>query len=254
MIFMVSSRDRNCQRIEMTREVIARAPPPAFLFPNQQCQRPRTKAPNHLAAAHPFSARCRRRRLSIQPRIPCQTVFFKTVRTNPPETAKTNSSRPKRPSKEQRQSSQSRIPKKLSDDPVSNLGNSCEPHPVTPRRVASSETAPPCQPWISLNFRSNPKPSTSPNFRILIELFPSARSGASIEASTPCQSPRFLIFREAEAATKRQKEIRGPPRPPTWIRYRVEWSAQTNEADRRKQGPCVPCRVVVIAFPSEGRI
>jgi hypothetical protein len=40
MIFMVSSRDRNCQRIEMTREVIARAPPPAFLFPNQQCQRP----------------------------------------------------------------------------------------------------------------------------------------------------------------------------------------------------------------------
>jgi hypothetical protein len=33
MIFMVSSRDRNCQRIEMTREVIARAPPPAFLFP-----------------------------------------------------------------------------------------------------------------------------------------------------------------------------------------------------------------------------
>jgi len=24
----------------MTREVIARAPPPAFLFPNQQCQRP----------------------------------------------------------------------------------------------------------------------------------------------------------------------------------------------------------------------
>jgi len=25
---------------EMTREVIARAPPPAFLFPNQQCQRP----------------------------------------------------------------------------------------------------------------------------------------------------------------------------------------------------------------------
>jgi len=45
MIFMVSSRDRNCQRIEMTREVIARAPPPAFLFPNQQCQRPRAEAP-----------------------------------------------------------------------------------------------------------------------------------------------------------------------------------------------------------------
>jgi hypothetical protein len=29
----------------MTREVIARAPPPAFLFPNQQCQRPRAEAP-----------------------------------------------------------------------------------------------------------------------------------------------------------------------------------------------------------------
>jgi hypothetical protein len=26
--------------VEMTREVIARTPPPAFLFPNQQCQRP----------------------------------------------------------------------------------------------------------------------------------------------------------------------------------------------------------------------
>ena len=45
MIFMVSSRDRNCQRSKMTREVIARAPPPAFLFPYQQCQRPRAKAP-----------------------------------------------------------------------------------------------------------------------------------------------------------------------------------------------------------------
>ena len=37
---MVSSRDRDCQRIEMTREVIARTPPPAYLFPNQRCQRP----------------------------------------------------------------------------------------------------------------------------------------------------------------------------------------------------------------------
>ena len=109
---MVSSRDRNCQRIEMTREVIARAPPPAFLFPNQQCQRPRTKAPNHLPAAHPFSARCRRRRLSIQPRIPCQTVFFKTVRTNPPETTKAIPSKPWQLSKENHQSSQAKISKK----------------------------------------------------------------------------------------------------------------------------------------------
>ena len=128
MIFMVSSRDRNCQRIEMTREVIARAPPPAFLFPNQQCQRPRTKAPNHLSAAHPFSARCRRRRLSIQPRIPCQTVFFKTIRTNPPETAEAKTSRPKRPSREERQSSQSRISKKLLEDLKNNFRSSHEPH------------------------------------------------------------------------------------------------------------------------------
>src|SRR6478736_10320584 len=97
---------------EMTREVIARAPPPAFLFPNQQCQRPRAEAPRTASQRnHPFSARCRRRRLSIQPRIPCQTVFYKTVRTNPPETAKTIPSRPKRPSTESHQSSQERNPK-----------------------------------------------------------------------------------------------------------------------------------------------
>ena len=56
MIFMVSSRDRNCQRIEMTREVIARAPPPAFLFPNQQCQRPRAEAPRTTSQRnHPLA-------------------------------------------------------------------------------------------------------------------------------------------------------------------------------------------------------
>jgi hypothetical protein len=56
MIFMVSSRDRNCQRIEMTREVIARAPPPAFLFPNQQCQRPRAEAPRTASRQnHPLA-------------------------------------------------------------------------------------------------------------------------------------------------------------------------------------------------------
>ena len=53
---MVSSRDRNCQRIEMTREVIARAPPPAFLFPNQQCQRPRAEAPRTASQQnHPLA-------------------------------------------------------------------------------------------------------------------------------------------------------------------------------------------------------
>ena len=112
---------------EMTREVIARAPPPAFLFPNQQCQRPRAEAPRTASQRnHPFSARCRRRRLSIQPRIPCQTVFYKTVRTNPPETAETNSSRPRRPSSEERQSSQVRISRKLFLDLKDPDPNSCE--------------------------------------------------------------------------------------------------------------------------------
>jgi hypothetical protein len=56
MIFMVSSRDRNCQRSKMTREVIARAPPPAFLFPNQQCQRPRAEAPRTASRQnHPLA-------------------------------------------------------------------------------------------------------------------------------------------------------------------------------------------------------
>jgi hypothetical protein len=41
---------------EMTREVIARAPPPAFLFPNQQCQRPRAEAPRTASRQnHPFT-------------------------------------------------------------------------------------------------------------------------------------------------------------------------------------------------------
>jgi hypothetical protein len=40
----------------MTREVIARAPPPAFLFPNQQCQRPRAEAPRTTSRQnHPLA-------------------------------------------------------------------------------------------------------------------------------------------------------------------------------------------------------
>jgi hypothetical protein len=40
----------------MTREVIARAPPPAFLFPNQQCQRPRAEAPRTASRQnHPLA-------------------------------------------------------------------------------------------------------------------------------------------------------------------------------------------------------
>src|SRR6218665_870004 len=37
---MVSSRDRIRQRHLVNLKSTARAPPPAFLFPNQQCQRP----------------------------------------------------------------------------------------------------------------------------------------------------------------------------------------------------------------------
>jgi hypothetical protein len=155
---MVSSRDRNCQRIEMTREVIARAPPPAFLFPNQQCQRPRAEAPNHLPAAHPFSARCRRRRLSIQPRIPCQTVFFKTVRTNPPETTKAIPSKPWQLSKENHQSSQAKISKKPSKTRGRNFRSSRELASVTSGRAVSIEAAFPCQPAFSLSSMSWPKP------------------------------------------------------------------------------------------------
>src|SRR6185312_733678 len=46
---MVSSRDRNCQRRDDPK-VIARTPPPAFLFPNQRCQRPEPpQRPHRLA-------------------------------------------------------------------------------------------------------------------------------------------------------------------------------------------------------------
>ena len=117
---------------EMTREVIARAPPPAFLFPYQQCQRP--KPPQR---PHPFNARCRRRRLSIQPRIPCQIVFCKTIQPNPPEPTKANPSRSWRPSSEERQSSQERIPKNSANDlrrPRSNshefFPNPQQQHPI----------------------------------------------------------------------------------------------------------------------------
>ena len=159
MIFMVSSRDRNCQRIEMTREVIARAPPPAFLFPNQQCQRPRAKAPRTASQQnHPFSARCRRRRLSIQPRIPCQTVFCKTVRTNPPNPPEGKPSRPKRPSREDHQSSQPRNSQELLEDFRDNLQSSQRTLPTISGRAVSSEATNPCQPAFSLLPMSWPKP------------------------------------------------------------------------------------------------
>ena len=56
----------------------ARAPPPAFLFPIQRCQRPRPAPPAPL-----FSAGGRRRRLSTGPprsRQPDFSVFFRELR------------------------------------------------------------------------------------------------------------------------------------------------------------------------------
>jgi hypothetical protein len=132
--------------------------------------------------------------------------------------------------------------------------NSCEPFPVTLGRAASKETKTPCQPRIPLKFSKPSKSNTSPNLGILIELFASVRSGASIEASIRSQPLRFPSSHRAKAAAKRQKGIRGLPRLPAWIRYRVDWSAEPNEAGRRKQEPCDFCSVVAIAFPSEGRI
>ena len=73
---MVSFKRPQVVSVEVT-EVTARTPPPAFLFPNQQCQRP-----VHLPANQPFNARCRRRRLSSEPRIPCQIVSRRNFPTS----------------------------------------------------------------------------------------------------------------------------------------------------------------------------
>ena len=68
---MVSSRDRShSQRRDSLVRTIARTPPPAFLFPNQRCQRP-----DRLSQTPLFSAGGRRRRLSIDRPLSCQSVF-----------------------------------------------------------------------------------------------------------------------------------------------------------------------------------
>jgi hypothetical protein len=55
----------------MPREGIARTPPPAFLFPNQQCQRP-----DRLAGPTVRCPVAARSGVSSRPRIPCQAVRF----------------------------------------------------------------------------------------------------------------------------------------------------------------------------------
>ena len=68
---MVSSRDRNSSVSRCTwLRYIARTPPPAFLFPNQRCQRP-----DRLSPAPLFSAGGRRRRLSSGRPLSCQSVL-----------------------------------------------------------------------------------------------------------------------------------------------------------------------------------
>ena len=61
-------------------------------------------------ATSPFSARCRRRRLSSEPRIPCQIVFFKTFRQTRQPTRR--SSAEPAASKETTKSSQAIISKR----------------------------------------------------------------------------------------------------------------------------------------------
>ena len=68
---MVSSRDRShSQRRDSVVSTIARTSPPAFLFPNQRCQRP-----DRLSPAPLFSAGGRRRRLSSCRPFRCQSVL-----------------------------------------------------------------------------------------------------------------------------------------------------------------------------------
>src|SRR5690349_4709290 len=78
---MVSSRDRShSQRRDSVVSTIARTPPPAFLFPNQRCQRPDRLSPTPL-----FCAGGRRRRLSSDRPLSCQSAFsaFATIPRTP---------------------------------------------------------------------------------------------------------------------------------------------------------------------------
>ena len=84
--------------------------------------------------------------------------FFKTVRTNPPETAEAKTSRPWRPSRESRQSSQPRISRKLLKDLRRSTPNSCELFRRPSGAALSSESKTHCQPTFSLSSMSWPRP------------------------------------------------------------------------------------------------
>src|SRR5690606_10578682 len=58
--------------VETISRIVARTPPPAFLFPDQRFQRPKTGDP-----ILPFSARLRRRRRCSRLAFPCQAIIPK---------------------------------------------------------------------------------------------------------------------------------------------------------------------------------
>ena len=136
----------------MDLKSIARAPPPAFLFPNQQCQRPEPP-PSLGEPAPPFSARCRRRRLSSEPRIPCQIVFFKTFRPHRQPTRR--SSAEPAASKETTETSQAVFSKEKQTLPGRNTQETLAELFNISWRAASNEATQVSQAIISKKLRSH---------------------------------------------------------------------------------------------------
>ena len=168
----------------MTREVIARAPPPAFLFPNQQCQRPEPPSGDPIVL-RPMSAEA-----AIYPTPnSVSNRFLQNVPTKPPNQPKGQSNNPKRPSKEQRLTSQEDLLSKDQINQPTKSRNSCENLNPIPGNALLEKHHPPCQPQYPLNFSKRSKLNTSLNLGILRELPTSGSSGASIEASPQSQPP-----------------------------------------------------------------
>ena len=151
---MVSSRDRICQRRDEPSQSIARAPPPAFLFPNQQCQRPEplSRGAHRLAPDVGGGGYLSNLEFCVKP------FFFKTVRTDPTKPPEGEPSRPWRPSREERQPSQVRISRKPFLDLKNLTSNSCEPFTKPSGAAPSIESPNPCQSAFSLSSMSWPRP------------------------------------------------------------------------------------------------
>lgn len=99
-----------------------------------------------------LTPRRRRRRLSIRPQIPRQTVFYKTAQTQPPETPKGKTSKPWPPSRESNPTSQERISRETQLDFRRNPQSPNEPFQLLPGSAPSIESKTTCQ--------SNPHPQT----------------------------------------------------------------------------------------------